>query len=127
MNSVWSKFIMNNLSVGVRSVFSDVNCLSKLLTSLRCFWKKITSLTNITQAYCYVFNGQVTYGNEHIPPRGNWVPLALQTNMQESLQFLAQIQFFIYTCNLLGSMQLWIKYKLIFWLFMWDGNHFKHF
>lgn len=28
---------MNSLSVGVRSVFSPVNCLSKLLTSLRCF------------------------------------------------------------------------------------------
>uniref|UniRef100_A0A1Y1KUG9 Uncharacterized protein n=1 Tax=Photinus pyralis TaxID=7054 RepID=A0A1Y1KUG9_PHOPY len=27
---------MNNLSVGVSSIFSDVNCLSKLLTSLRC-------------------------------------------------------------------------------------------
>lgn len=27
---------MNSLSVGVRSVFSEVNCLSKLLTSLRC-------------------------------------------------------------------------------------------
>lgn len=37
MNSVWSRFIMNSLSVGVRSVFSPVNCLSKLLTSLRCF------------------------------------------------------------------------------------------
>lgn len=36
-NSFWSKFIMNSLSVGVRSSFSDVNCLSKLLTSLRCF------------------------------------------------------------------------------------------
>lgn len=35
-NSVWSKFIMNNLSVGVRSVFSEVNCLSKFDTSLRC-------------------------------------------------------------------------------------------
>lgn len=28
---------MNNLSVGVKSIFSEVNCLSKLLTSLRCF------------------------------------------------------------------------------------------
>ncbi|KZS19782.1 Uncharacterized protein APZ42_013580 [Daphnia magna] len=28
---------MKSLSVGVRSNFSDVNCLSKLLTSLRCF------------------------------------------------------------------------------------------
>lgn len=53
MNSVWSKFIMNNLSVGVRSVFSDVNCLSKLLTSLRCFYKLykilfISSWNNVT-------------------------------------------------------------------------------
>lgn len=38
INSVWSRFIMNSLSVGVRSVFSPVNCLSKLLTSLRCFY-----------------------------------------------------------------------------------------
>ena len=28
---------MNSLSVGVRSVFSDVNCRSKFDTSLRCF------------------------------------------------------------------------------------------
>lgn len=28
---------MNSLSVGVKSVFSDVNCLSKFDTSLRCF------------------------------------------------------------------------------------------
>ncbi len=34
-NSFWSKFIMKSLSVGVRSVRSDVNCLSKLLTSFR--------------------------------------------------------------------------------------------
>ena len=34
-NSFWSRFIMKSLSVGVRSVFSEVNCLSKLLTSLR--------------------------------------------------------------------------------------------
>lgn len=39
LNSFWSKFIMNNLSVGVKSVFSDVNCLSKFDTSLRCFCK----------------------------------------------------------------------------------------
>lgn len=38
INSVWSRFIINSLSVGVRSVFSPVNCLSKLLTSLRCFY-----------------------------------------------------------------------------------------
>lgn len=44
-NSVWSKFIINTLSVGVKSVFSDVNCLSKLDTSLRCFyWKEKYSI-----------------------------------------------------------------------------------
>lgn len=37
-NSDWSRFIINTLSVGVKSVFSDVNCLSKLETSLRCFY-----------------------------------------------------------------------------------------
>lgn len=42
MNSVWSRFIMKSLSVGVRSVFSEVNCLSKLLTSLRCCCGKET-------------------------------------------------------------------------------------
>lgn len=38
LNSVWSRFIMNSLSVGVRSIFSEVNWRSKLDTSLRCFW-----------------------------------------------------------------------------------------
>lgn len=37
LNSVWSRFIIKSLSVGVRSVFSDVNWRSKLDTSLRCF------------------------------------------------------------------------------------------
>jgi len=34
--SFWSRFIMNSLSVGVRSTFSEVNCLSKFETSFRC-------------------------------------------------------------------------------------------
>ena len=38
-NSFWSRFIMNSLSVGVRSVPSLVNCRSKFETSLRWRWK----------------------------------------------------------------------------------------
>lgn len=38
-NSVWSRFMINNLSVGVNLGGSDVNSRSKLLTSLRLFWK----------------------------------------------------------------------------------------
>lgn len=50
---------MKSLSVGVRSVFSEVNCLSKLLTSLRCFWKKyfgkLVCLTVVSVAHNFWF------------------------------------------------------------------------
>lgn len=60
INSVWSRFIINNLSVGVRSIFSEVNCLSKLLTSLRCFCNdRNNKLYNITtRRREYIWKGE---------------------------------------------------------------------
>ena len=43
-NSFWSRFIMNSLSVGVRSVPSLVNCRSKFDTSLRWRWNYVLLL-----------------------------------------------------------------------------------
>ena len=50
-NSFWSRFIMKSLSVGVRSSFSDVNCLSKLLTSLRCFCSQAQQSAAVTSGH----------------------------------------------------------------------------
>lgn len=44
---------MKTLSVGVRSIFSDVNWRSKLLTSLRCLWNGITSIQINCQLFSY--------------------------------------------------------------------------
>lgn len=75
MNSVWSRFIMKSLSVGVSSVFSCVNCLSKFDTSLRCFcnttvwigalvWQRTDTIVRISLTIRTLFRKLRGYTNE---------------------------------------------------------------
>lgn len=54
---------MNNLSVGVRSVFSDVNCLSKLLTSFLCFCKYSQNLNTRIRIHKLCSRHEIIGGN----------------------------------------------------------------
>lgn len=71
-NSVWSRFMMNSLSVGVSFGASLVNSLSKLLTSLRLFCKlKITHFIEL-----WTWNGtmQIAYQPDHSDICSQWLP-----------------------------------------------------